>query len=47
MQGLKLTTEMAKLGKDITYPYQFFPDSAKVIVWVFIINPSKSYEFTD
>lgn len=38
---------MAKLEKDITYCYQFFPDSAKVIAWVFIVNSSKSYEFTD
>lgn len=46
----KLTTEMAVLVKDITYCYPFFPDSVKVIVWVFILvllNPRKLYEFSD
>lgn len=46
----KLITEMAVLVKDITYCYPFFPDSVKVIVWVFILvllNPRKLYEFSD
>lgn len=41
---------MAVLVKDITYCYPFFPDSVKVIVWVFILvllNPRKLYEFSD
>lgn len=41
---------MAVLVKDITYCHPFFPDSVKVIVWVFILvllNPRKLYEFSD
>lgn len=44
------TTEMAVLVKDMAYCHHFFPDSTKVIIWVFILillNPSKLYEFTD